>query len=417
MTTTVSGGPGTGTVERGAGTAPAADGRPDPGSGAAGGEPATWRAVASATGPADRTAAEAAVRLAYRRAGLAAPERVVWTGSPLEGTAAALLLTGVGDRLPEQVTARAAAALRAAGAVPGREGAGRPVRDEIRTRPWAAERQRLLAALGPAGWAERWALTAAPLWDLTRALADRVRTAVVEELARTPEDERTVRLAMLHAVLGQHDAPWLASVAGPPAPAAPGAADDGAPATGGTPDPGALDGLAGVARAAGWWWPYEKVVILSERPAELHRDEAGRLDRGDGPALAYPDGFALYAWRGMPVPAEFPARLADLSAERIRAEDNAELRRVMLEHYGYDRYLAESGARPLHRDETGVLWRIELPDDEPVVMVEVVNSTPEPDGTRRTYWLRVPPRTRTAREGVAWTFGLDAEEYHPRRET
>lgn len=81
------------------------------------------------------------------------------------------------------------------------------------------------------------------------------------------------------------------------------------------------------------------------------------------------------------------------------------MRRVMLEHYGYERYL-DSGARPLHRDETGALWRIDLDGDEPVVMVEVLNSTPEPDGSRRTYWLRVPPSTRTARQGVAWTFGL-----------
>jgi len=35
----------------------------------------------------------------------------------------------------------------------------------------------------------------------------------------------------------------------------------------------------------------------------------------------------------------------------------------------------------------------------------------------RTYWLRVPPDTGTAREGVAWTFGLSAEEYEPLRQT
>jgi hypothetical protein len=89
----------------------------------------------------------------------------------------------------------------------------------------------------------------------------------------------------------------------------------------------------------------------------------------------------------------------------------------MLEYYGYDRYLADSGARPLHTDATGTLWRIDLDGDEPVVMVEVLNSTPEPDGTRRTYWLRVPPQTRTAREGVAWTFGLHPDVYAPVRET
>lgn len=89
---------------------------------------------------------------------------------------------------------------------------------------------------------------------------------------------------------------------------------------------------------------------------------------------------------------------------------------MTLEHYGYDRYLEESGAESVHRDETGVLWRIALDGDEPVVMVEVVNSTPEPDGTHRAYWLRVPPRVRTAREGVARTFGVDSDIYRPERE-
>jgi hypothetical protein len=119
----------------------------------------------------------------------------------------------------------------------------------------------------------------------------------------------------------------------------------------------------------------------------------------------------------MPVPAEFLAELTALTPERIRQEENAELRRVMLEFYGYDRYLTESGAEPVHRDETGILWRIALDGDEDVVMVEVVNSTPEPDGTHRTYWLRVPPSTRTAKGGVAWTFGLDADAYAPLRQS
>ncbi|MEU1802535.1 DUF6745 domain-containing protein [Streptomyces sp. NPDC019937] len=361
-----------------------------------------WRAVAAATGPADREAAGAGIRLAYEAAGLEPPERIVWTGSPLAGTAAALLLTGRAEGLPGEVAERAADALAAAGVEPVVGAAGSSVREAVRTRPWARARQRAHTALGPSGWAERWALTGAPLWDVTRALTERIRTGVIETLTEEAATERAdqetaVRLALLDAVLGQHDAPWLASVAEGP--------DDG------------LAGAAAVARAAGWWWPYEKAVVIAERPVELHRDEAGRLDRGDGPALAFPDGFALYAWRGMPVPPDFLDRLGELTPDRIRAEENAELRRVMLEHFGYDRYLDESGARPVHRDESGVLWRIDLADDEPVVMVEVVNSTPEPDGAHRTYWLRVPPRTRTAREGVAWTFGLDAATYVPERET
>ncbi|MFF3822489.1 DUF6745 domain-containing protein [Streptomyces griseus] len=328
----------------------------------------SWRSVAAATGRADRAAAEAGVRRAYRTAGLAEPDRIIWAASP---RAAVETVEKLAD-------------------------AGRSVREEVRTRPWAEERRRMYDELGPAGWAALWSATGAQLWETTGALAERIRIGVVADLAPRPGDESAVRLVLLDAVLGQHDAAWLAAF-------------DGRGER--------LRGLAEVARNAGWWWPYEHAVVITERPDVLHRDEAGRLDHGEGPALAYGDGFALHAWRGMPVPAAFLDELSSLTPERIRAEENAELRRVMLEYYGYDRYLTESGAEPVHRDETGILWRIALAGDEDVVMVEVVNSTPEPDGTYRTYWLRVPPATRTAKDGVAWTFGLDGAAYAPVRQT
>ncbi|MBL1078639.1 hypothetical protein JK358_29975 [Nocardia sp. 2] len=352
-----------------------------------------WRAVAACTEPADRAAAEAAVRIAYRSAGLAEPALICWADSPLAGLN----------------TVRAL------------ENPGASVREQVRTLPWARERRRVHEALGADSWNELWQATGAQLWEVTRTLTDRIRSGVVEAVlgpepietdsgrrnfgrgTRGNEERREraaaeaeIRGVLLDAVHGQHDAPWLAAFDG-------------------TGD--RLAGLAGVARHAGWWWPFENAVVLTERPLRLARDEAGRLHSGDGPALVYPDGFALYAWGGMPVPADFLDGLNTLTPERIRAEENAELRRVMLEHFGYDRYLAESNAQPVHRDETGILWRIALPDDEDVAMVEVVNSTAEPDGTYRTYWLRVPPRTRTAREGVAWTFGLTADEYDPLRQT
>ena len=51
-------------------------------------------------------------------------------------------------------------------------------------------------------------------------------------------------------------------------------------------------------------------------------------------------------------------------------------------------------------------------------MLEVENSTPEPDGSYKRYFLRVPPEVRTPREAVAWTFGFDAEgDYAPASES
>ncbi|MEU0519499.1 DUF6745 domain-containing protein [Streptosporangium sp. NPDC006007] len=326
-----------------------------------------WERVAFQTGPADRPGAEAGVRLAYRIAGLAEPEKIIWVGSPAEG-------------------ARAVAAL----------GAERPVRDAVRTGPWERARADAHASLGITTWSLAWSLTGGRLWDPANRLITQIRRGI----AATEESETlaaALRASTLDAVLGQQDAPWLSLFDALDRPE--------------------VEGLVQVARSAGWWWPFERVAVVCERPSELHLDDLSRLHRADGPALLFPDGFAVHAWGGMPVPADFAASMATLTPQRIRAEENAELRRVMLEHFGYDRYLAESGATPLHQDETGVLWRIELPEDEPVVMVEVVNSTAEPDGTFRKYWLRVPPSISTAREGVAWTFNLSETDYRPARET
>jgi hypothetical protein len=48
-----------------------------------------------------------------------------------------------------------------------------------------------------------------------------------------------------------------------------------------------------------------------------------------------------------------------------------------------------------------------------MVFVEVLNSTPEPDGSSKSYMLRVPPTVRTPRAAIAWTFDVPENEYKP----
>ncbi|MEU8247396.1 DUF6745 domain-containing protein [Nonomuraea sp. NPDC048916] len=351
-------------------------------------ETLAWDRVAFATGPARDVGA--AVRQAYHEAGLAAPERIVVLASPATGALAAAWVMG------DDGVRRG---LKEAGFDPGSllddVEPGLSVRDEVRTVPWERARAAAHADLGPVGWAARWAKTGGALWPRV----DRIVTDIRRALADLGGE--ALRQISLDAVLGQHDAPWLSAF-------------DGLDGLGGL---GGLGGLKRMAETSGWWWPFERLAIVTDRPVELHLDELGRLHRADGPALSYRDGFVLHAWHGMPVPAGFGAEMLELTPGRIRNEPNAELRRVMLEHFGLERYLAESGAVPGHSDETGVLWRVDLPDDEPIVMVEVVNSTPEPDGTSRTYFLRVPPWVSRAREGVAWTFGVSEHDYRPELET
>ena len=89
----------------------------------------------------------------------------------------------------------------------------------------------------------------------------------------------------------------------------------------------------------------------------------------------------------------------------------------MTELYGQDRYIRDSGVKPVHADDYGTLYRKEVPGDEAIVMVKVVNSTAEPDGSFKDYWLRVPPTIQTAREAIAWTFNVDPKNYQLEAQT
>jgi len=143
----------------------------------------------------------------------------------------------------------------------------------------------------------------------------------------------------------------------------------------------------------------------------------GRLHCEDGPAVAWAGGARYFFWRGGWVSEKVVVAPDQLTGAEILAERNLEVQRVMLERFGYDRLILETGAEPVHADEFGVLYRIRLSRRQTITLVHVVNATPEPDGTRRRYFLRVPPNMRTAHEAVAWTFGLRPEEYRPLTES
>jgi hypothetical protein len=178
-----------------------------------------------------------------------------------------------------------------------------------------------------------------------------------------------------------------------------------------------LQGQMELAASAGWSVLFWEWALISARPLRIARDERGRLHSTDGAAVLYPDGFAVHAVHGVRVPADIVEDRPSLTVARIEAEENAEVRRVMVELYGQERFLLDAGAAEIHRDRFGTLYRKELEDDEPLVMVKVTNRTPEPDGSFKDYFLRVPPDIEKAHEAVAWTFGKGALDYAPSIET
>jgi hypothetical protein len=137
----------------------------------------------------------------------------------------------------------------------------------------------------------------------------------------------------------------------------------------------------------------------------------GRLHREDGPAVAWPTGERYWFWRGVPVPDWVIEDPGSITPKTIRDEYNQERRRCLIERFGTARFIREAGAELISHDQYGHLWRCNFGDDDPYTLVEVVNGTPRPDGTRTTYFISVPPEMETAHQAVAWTYGLSPEQY------
>lgn len=175
--------------------------------------------------------------------------------------------------------------------------------------------------------------------------------------------------------------------------------------------------LSAAAQHCGFWWAFKDSLVVCEKPEVLQFDERSLLHNESGPALKYSDGWCLYSIHGVQVPPHVIHEPEKISVEMIETESNVELRRVLIDRYGLERYIRNSAAMVIHENERGVLYLKEIREDQPLVMVKVFNSTPEPDGTRREYFLRVPPDVRTVQQAVAWTFGMEAADYDPTMET
>jgi hypothetical protein len=153
----------------------------------------------------------------------------------------------------------------------------------------------------------------------------------------------------------------------------------------------------------GWWLPYRNLLVLSDRPREIHRDARGRLHRENGMALSYRDGWGLWALNGVAVTEQIVMRPETLTAAEIDAERNADVRAVMVERYGYRRYLHEKGARSLdvQVDRFGRPMALMATADErdPHILVCTDGST------TRVHHCPVPRAVRDCMAAESWLMG------------
>jgi Domain of unknown function (DUF6745) len=347
-----------------------------------------WTALRLCCSPADREGAEHGIELAYAAAGLARPQRIIWCASPLEiarqmaaASADAAIGANVKAELFDLVRNRidtlaqilwkdivnAALELSAQTRL-GTEAIGRAVVEAANAqlrRLSVRTRQAVLRMRGVPSWP---------------------RKSAFGHLALSPDD-----LASLSVYAYLHDVrDWRE-------------------------DTECLYGLWKIAASAGWLVPHERVCWVCERPDILLVDAQGRLHSADGPALRYRDGWSVWAWKGVQVPAwaiEDPERI---TVATLEATLDSVLRRCLIDIMTPERLIASGAATPIAQDAAGILWGMTWQDRGGMLdkwcAVEVVDATPGTDGTWKHYVLPVPPESRTARGAVAWTYGLNECQY------
>ncbi len=156
------------------------------------------------------------------------------------------------------------------------------------------------------------------------------------------------------------------------------------------------------------------------------RDEEGRYHCETGPALILGYSSRYYFWHGMASHEWVILHPEHITLERIADEGSVEAQRVMIARYrgrtpddgldGYKRYIRDAGG-VVDTDRrfgtllaAGGLW-------EPYAAVRVKDATKQKNGSRKEFYLRVPPWMKTAREAVAWTFDQATLDYNPKIET
>jgi hypothetical protein len=333
------------------------------------------------TEPVNESSAEEHLRQAYRAAGLEPPTTIRWFDSPLGFCLARSLLNKeVGDSVRDSVRDSVWASVRASVGASVRDSVGASVRDSVWASVWDSVRASVGASVGASVRASVGASVGASVRDSVWAsVRDSVGDSVWDSVWALWDADDCAFLWFFHTAFREN----------------------------------AFIHFAQMNEMIHGYFLGRNEAWLVRHATRLERDERGRLHSDNGMAIQYADGWGFYAWHGVRVPEPIILRPETLTKTDWLAESNLEVRRVMQERLSPDQFVALVGATAIHADECGTLVEVDLGDDPERVAryVHVHDSS-----TPREYYLRVPPDTERARQGIAWGFDIPEAEYCPVQE-
>lgn len=147
---------------------------------------------------------------------------------------------------------------------------------------------------------------------------------------------------------------------------------------------------------------HEKFCLVCDTPEILKIDAQNRPHCEDGPSHRWRDGWSLYYWHGVQVKEHVILRPHEITIQEIKKEENAEVRRILIERFGTGDYLFKTGAKIICADTFHGLPRALVVDDfRDKYLYGSDNST------GRCYTMPVAPGAMTCKEAHEGICGLD----------
>ncbi|MEG4360589.1 leucine-rich repeat domain-containing protein, partial [Microcoleus sp. C2C6] len=158
----------------------------------------------------------------------------------------------------------------------------------------------------------------------------------------------------------------------------------------------------------GFIFPCEKTCVVCDRPRHLRFDSQNRLHAEGEPAIEFADGWKIYFYHGVRLPEEYgQLHPNQWQSQWLLAEENAEVRRVLIQGIGYDRLIQELEAKQIDSWQEYALLQIDNADVEPICLLKMTCPS-----TGFIHALRVPPNLTSAREAIGWVnWDIDPEEF------
>ena len=163
----------------------------------------------------------------------------------------------------------------------------------------------------------------------------------------------------------------------------------------------ALDTMEAISSQCEWWWPYDGVVIASEKPVSIKWDDEQRLHSENGPAVEYADGYSLSAWHGQAIPGEWVAGNPPSARDALHWK-NMDQRAAACEIVGWHNILEQLDAKVIDDSQNpiwGRLVEVDLPDSGRERFLDAMC------GTGRRFALPVPPKTKSVDEAQSVLHG------------